>query len=1205
MRRLIFSGDAGRRRTHGRRPWFLCLVFLLLCCSISPLGAQSYPFRCVSIADGLAQSVVNVMAEDSDGFLWIGTASGLSRYDGQVFDNYDSEHGLPSPRVYSLMEDATGILWAGTDRGVAYRQGERWVAAFQDSPTAGLRIFALAEDIISGQPGDLLIGTRGGGLFRVQQGVVSSLPLSLSPSDASAPVPTSVIALQAVGGILWAGTDRGLFRLEAADPGSDDGLRAQPFEAPWAQASIGALAVDADGRLLVASGEGAFAVEPSDGTWQKLVDGASGDLKALAGGRPGELWAATHHRGLLLATTDGEQRFTTLQGLPTDGIRALLRHSDGGLWVGTYGSGVCRLNDLAFALFESRHGLPSEQVLGLAEAPDGALWVGMLEGGVARFDGSDFQTFGSADGLRSLAISHLLFDPDGTLWVATLRGGLHRSVRGGDGGVRFEAVALQGLDAPSIFHLSLDDARGLWLSTWGAGLYRLDLDGGAPLTVREGLLSQQIFATSQAADGKLWIAMPTGVQTLDPSSLEVTSFVPEQQPPQGRVRSIVHDGAGRTFLATDLGLSLWDGRRFKTLARPQGLASNDLYLATLDHLGRLWLGSERGLDRLRIDASGAPQELRHFGVSEGFLGLETNQNAVLQDRQGNLWFGTHGLARFDTSREPPPPSPPRVELMGLRLLDGTTIPWPAETPLRLARHQDNLVFELLAIDFVAPEAVRYRYRLQGLGDGWSPPSSSRLAIYPQLEPGDYRFAVAASRQGAWGPSRHLDFVISPAWWATWWFRASVLGSAVLLLLLMLWRRAADHRQQRRRLEQAVDDRTRELVVAKQAAEAANAAKSDFLSNMSHELRTPLTGVVSAAELIGNQGLDSRQQHLVETIQTSGRALLSVVNDILDQAKIEARGLQMDSRPFVPRVCIEECVEMVRHSAELKDLALTSDLAPDLPPWLMGDPVRFRQVLINLLGNAIKFTDAGRISIAVSVASKDDECCRLLVEVRDTGIGIPSEVQRQIFQPFEQVDASASRSFGGSGLGLSICDRLVGMMDGSIEVESVLGEGSVFRFDARFAWPSEQALAEPSTDLSMPAIRSGLRVLLAEDNPVSQLITASQLETLGIHPQLAPDGAEAVRLIQSQQPDLVFMDGQMPVMDGYAATQAVRAWEADDHHVIIVGFTAHATADAPSRCLAVGMDDYLAKPVSLESLAQCLARWFPADPAASDEGTPGD
>ena len=1143
------------------------------------------------------------MVEDSGGFLWIGTASGLSRYDGQVFDNYDTEHGLPSSRIYSLLEDTTGRLWAGTDRGVAYLHKDGWQAAFDDSPTAGLRILALAEDITSEQPGDLLIGTRRGGLYQVRQGVVSAVPLTDSSLSPSSPEATSVFALQAAGGFLWVGTDRGLLRLAADDDGADDShghrLRAQAFEAPWAEASVGALAVDADGRLLVANGQGAFAIEPSDGTWLKLVDGLSGDLKSLASGGSGELWAGTHRRGLLLATADGEQRLTTLQGLPTDSIRALLRHSDGGLWVGTYGSGVCRLNDLAFALFESRHGLPNERVLGLAEAPDGALWVGMLEGGVARFDGRDFQTFDLKDGLRSLAVSYLLFDPDGTLWVATLRGGLHRFTGHFDNGGRFEPVELPGIDAPSIFHLSLDDARGLWIASWGAGVVRLDLDGGAPLAIREWLLSRQIFATSQAADGKLWIAMPNGVQTLDPTSLEVASFEPEQQPPQGRVRGIVHDDSGRTFLATDLGLSLWDGDRFHILGRPQGLVSNDLYLVTLDRLGRLWLGSERGLDRLRIDASGHLEELRHFGVSEGFLGLETNQNAVLEDRQGNLWFGTRGLARFDPSGEPPPPAAPAVELTGLHLLDDTPIPLHGDTPLRLLRHQNNLVFGLLAIDFVAPEAVRYRYRLQGLGDEWSPPSSSRLAVFPQLEPGDYRFEVAASRQGDWGPSRHLDFVVLPAWWATWWFRAGALGTMVLLLLLSLWRRAADQRRQRRRLEEAVEDRTRELVAAKQVAEAASAAKSDFLSNMSHELRTPLTGVVSAAELIGNQGLDSRQQHLVETIQASGRALLSVVNDILDQAKIEARGLQMDSRPFSPRVCVEECAEMVRHSAELKNLVLTSHIAPDLPQRLMGDPVRFRQVLINLLGNAIKFTDAGHIDVTISVASKDDDHCRLLVEVRDTGIGISGDVQQQIFQPFEQADASPSRNFGGTGLGLSICDRLVAMMGGSIEVESVLGEGSVFRFDARFEWPNAQDLAEPAADLGMPAIRSGLRVLLAEDNPVSQLITTSQLETLGIQPHLASDGAEAVRMIQKMQPDLVFMDGQMPVMDGYAATQAVRAEEADDRHVIIVGFTAHATEDAPSRCLDVGMDDYLAKPVSLESLAQCLARWFPDNPGALD------
>ncbi len=1166
-----FTADQSKRLA-----WILGL--LLTCLGSLPLHSQAYPFRCASIADGLAQSVVNVLLEDSRGFLWIGTASGLSRFDGQVFVNYDTAHGLPSPRIYSLLEDASGRLWAGTDRGVAYLEDESWRTAFAQSPIARLRILSLAESSSPQHPGQLIIGSRGGGLFVGRQD-------KLQPLELPSPSIGSVFALQWAGGHLWAGTDGGLWRLTEGDKD----WTASRFEAPWAQQATTALAVDDDGLLLVSNASGTFAVEPSSDTWHRLIEGSVGQPTALTVGRRGEVWLGTHHQGLVLIEEGNRRRFTTLNGLPTEGIRALLQGSDGGLWVGTYGSGICRLNDLAFSLFGKQHGLPSEQVLGLAEGPDGDLWVGMLEGGVARFDGQSFKSFDQQDGLRSLAVSHLRLDDSGTLWVATLRGGLHRLSSGKH---RFEPVDLPQAPQASIFHLTLDGEQGLWIATWGHGLARLDLRHRTFDTVREGLLSQQIFSTSVDADGKLWIAMPNGVQILDPDDLRLTSFSSEQQPPLGRVRSIVHHG-GRAFLATDGGLAMWTGERFEVIARPQGLASNDLYLATLDSRHQLWVGSERGLDRLRFDDAGSLEEIRHFGVSEGFVGLETNQNAVLEDSRGRLWLGTHGLARFEAAEEPPPPSPPSVEIIGLRLLDDTRIPLTPEAPIRLAWHQDNLVFELLAIDFIAPEEVRYRYRLLGHGAGWSPPSASRLAVFPQLEPGSYSFEVAAARRGAWGPSRRLDLVISPPWWATWWFRVAAFGGLAALGVLALWRRTAEQRRRRRQLEKAVEERTHELVVAKQAAEAANAAKSDFLSNMSHELRTPLTGVVSAAELIGKQGLDSRQQHLVETIQTSGRALLSVVNDILDQAKIEASGLQMDSRPFSPRLCLEECVEMVRHSAALKGLELNSSVGADLPPLLVGDPVRFRQVLINLLGNAIKFTDQGSISAAMFVGSDDGDHCRLVVEVRDTGIGIPQDVQQRIFQPFEQVDASASRSFGGTGLGLSICDRLVTLMGGSIEVESTLGQGSLFRVDVAFAWPGEKTVAENPTSQALPAIRPGLRILVAEDNPVSQLITASQLEALGIHPQLADDGAEAVRWIRTMRPDLVFMDGQMPVMDGYAATQEVRAEEADGEHTIIVGFTAHATADARARCLAVGMDDYLAKPVSLESLARCLCRWFPA------------
>lgn len=1143
------------------------------------LSAQSLPFRCASLAEGLSQSVVNAVLEDSAGYLWVGTANGLSRYDGQEFVNFDNAQGLPSPRIYSLLEDPAGVLWAGTDRGIARYAPPQWQAASGDGPLASSRVLSMVVDPTVADGSTLLIGTQRRGLFiRRSDGSIEQVE-----SDG----PNTISSLLHLDGRVWAGTDQGLFRW------SDGRLTAAEIDAPWNGSTVEDLATDDHGGLLLATAEGGFRLGPGDSTWQRLVAADAGALTAVAPGSGSDVWFATHHTGMLRWRDNRLDRLTTNEGLPTQGQRALLRHSDHGLWIGTYGAGLCRLNDQSFALFTKEHGLPNDQVLSMVEDADGHLWIALLEGGIARYDGEGFRIYDQDDGLRSLAVSHLTIDGEGNLWAATLRGGgLHRLAPGEDS---FVNIPLESHREPLIFHLQADGEGRLWIATWQRGIYQLDPASGESRHVMEGLISPRVFSTSRSQDGRIWIATDRGVQTFDPDSGTFQGFEEAQNPPQGRVRGIAHDAStGHAFLATDLGLAHWDGQRFDLIGRDRGLASNNLYLVILDRQRRLWVGSERGLDRFQWTADEQLEDLRHFGDAEGFVGLETNQNATYEDRQERLWFGTHGLARFDPREERSVATPPRLHLTQLRTFDGVTLPLDGKDTLTLPWDRNDLVFEFIGLDFLAPKAVRYRYRLHGPRDDWSPLSASRSAIFPNLASGSYTFEVRARGRGGRSEVQRFRFEIRPPFWSTWWFRAGLVLTLAFAIALWLWRRETVNRQRRLELEKAVEERTRELASAKQMAEDASAAKSEFLSNMSHELRTPLTGVVSASELLSVTPLTGRQMHLIETIQTSGRALLSVVNDILDQSKIEARGLLIDAREFSPAVCFEECLQIVRHNAEVKGLDLQSTLGPGIPDRAVGDPVRFRQVLINLLGNAIKFTDQGKVAASLQRGEERGERLQLLVQVSDSGMGIPEEIQERIFEPFEQADMSLSRSFGGTGLGLSICRRLVAMMNGSISVDSRVDEGSTFRFDIEVGLAAGGSPQLAPASPALPKLRGNLKVLVAEDNPVSQMITDSQLESLGIHSQITSNGSDAVQLAKESRPDLIFMDGQMPGMDGYSATQAIREAEGDDRHAIIIGFTAHATSEARGRCLAAGMDDYLAKPVTIERLAECIAHWFPDD-----------
>ncbi len=1252
------TGPAAGNGSRCRR---ILAGFLLLGAVLAgggPVVAQpeAARFRSLQIEDGLSQSSVYSCFQDSHGFLWFTTEDGLNRYDGYDFLVYRNDpsdpHSLSYNYVSVVYEDRSGTLWVGTfGQGLnRFDYDTCWFTRFltdpQDSTSlSNNTVLSIHEDA----SGTLWFGT--------QEGLNRYDPLTERfhrvAGLGDGEVEPGAAAVHAVAstpeGRLWIGTGGGGLCLYEPGTGLLQCYRHQPGEpSSLPSDEVTCLTFDNAGCLWVGTNGGLSCLAPGSTEFRNyrpdpansrsLVDER---ITALVEDFRGWLWVGTE-RGLdrldcaRLAFTHFHHDPFATSGLTSDQIHSLIVDRSHVLWVGTHtGINILDLEGKAFRGYQAHpqdpYSLSDNYVRALLEDHTGVVWVGSSGGGLDAWDRETGRFHhhravpGQADSLGSDYIFSLAEGERGDLWIGTTEGAYRLDRRSGRSTAYRHDPADPASLSDDVVRVVYRDRDGVfWLGTT-YGLNRLDPGTGGFVRyfkdIRDpqgGLTDDFVYAICEDRRGNLWIGTLNGLSCLDSRRERFTNYYADPDDPTSlsniEALCVFEDSQGTIWVGTPSGLNRFepDTGTFTYYMEKDGLANDTVYAILEDAAGRLWLSTNRGLSRF----DPRTETFRNYDHWDGLNSNEFNLGARLHTRAGELMFGNiKGINAFFPQEITDNDIVPALAFTDFKIFNHS-VPVGDDSPLSrhisrtdaiVLSHRDYVFsIEFAALHYGIPEKNRYAYRMDGIDEDWIDIGTRRMVAYNNLPAGKYVFRVkAANCDGLWNEEGiALQIVITPPYWQTTWFRLCAALAFLALLVGIFRLRTRAIRRRALQLEERVAERTVEL-------ERANQAKSDFLANMSHEIRTPMNCIIGISDLLMDMELTRQQRHYVEMVQHAGQGLLALINDILDLSRIEAGQLLLEPTSCDLRTLCEEAMAPLAYQAGARGLDLVFHWAPGTPRRVAGDPMRIRQILINLLNNAIKFTEQGHVVLEIACERHDGQVGLFCFRVQDTGVGIDDDCLAHLFEKFTQADPSTTRRFGGSGLGLAICRQLVELMGGSIAVHSCAGQGSTFTFriplpsaapgseaqsaaaerDRRHAGAVVDARPDDEQEADFTALTP--RVLLAEDNAFNQTVATHMLQKMGCRVELAANGLEAVEMLADREFDLVLMDCQMPEMDGYEATRLIRGLPGDRCRVPVIAMTAQAMAGDRELCLDSGMDDYLAKPITKHVLGKTLRRWLAA------------